>query len=363
MDDSASPLDAVTENPGPFIGITGTLCCLAFAVSSLASIPPLHYGIRYNFFSKYADVDEVYGPGRHILGPWNKFLLFPSTAQALEFSNGLNLQQYGVRYPALHTRTKDGLSLHLAASMQYKLPRRDVGKLYKEFSMDYHNFLVSQIRNILTIVAADYVGVDFWLKRNELGIQMEFEVNRTLSETYAEVWGLQILDIGLPQEFDEAIVETQVRKQKIATQRNMQKAAQVRAETTVIQAEYQRQVKVITAGGQANYTFLTKKASAEAKNRTIVTEAVVAGVIKEKLKFEAQGLLEFQEYLALLAMTNASVLYGFSSDSGVLLETKPSAGAQAAPDARRLEEEVVLPPLLEVSPQVAPKHFGRSLEL
>eukprot|EP00435_Cladocopium_sp_Y103_P026668 s633_g6.t1 len=201
------------------LGGLGFVVLVVLALFSLQAVPNLHYGIRYNTAGKWADVDNVYTAGRYLIGPWNTFVLFPSVVQNVEFSNTFGLAASGHRYPALHTRTKEGLALNLEVSLQYRLKQEQVGKLYTEFNVDFQNFFVSTIRESVIKVAADYEAYQLWDQRKEVGNQMQREVNAVLNRTYAECWGLQLLDIALPKAFDQSIVQTQVQNQAISTEK------------------------------------------------------------------------------------------------------------------------------------------------
>ncbi|CAJ1330946.1 unnamed protein product, partial [Effrenium voratum] len=205
---------------------------VALALLSLQAVPNLHYGIRYNNAQKWADIDNVYTSGRYFIGPWNSFVLFPALVQNVEFSNAFALAASGNRYPALHTRTKEGLALNLEVALQYKLRQQDVGKLYTEFNVDSESFFVSTIRDTLIKVAADYEAHHLWDQRKQVGDQMQREVNTVLNRTYAECWGLQLLDIALPKAFDESIVMTQVQNQAIATEKFAQASGLIGVSST-----------------------------------------------------------------------------------------------------------------------------------
>merc|ERR1711957_236573 len=90
--------------------LAGLVSLLFLASISIGAVPPLSYGIRYNVYSKYADTQNVYSSGRYIIGPWSEFLLFPANVRTVEFTDQTRLQASDVRYPSLHTRTKEGLA-------------------------------------------------------------------------------------------------------------------------------------------------------------------------------------------------------------------------------------------------------------
>jgi len=228
----------------------------------------------------------------------------------------------------------------MQVSLQYKLIRDQVGALYKEFSTNYENFFISQIRDTLIKVAADYEGPQLWGDRKEVGERMQQTVSKTLQQTFAECWGLQLMIIELPQSFDKSIVDTQIVNQNISTMEYAQMAAKIRAETEVIQASFAKKVKVIKTQGRANYTLRVKKAKAHAKSQTLNTESEVLEDVKARLHLKSEDLVAYQEYSAVSLLPNASVFFGFEEGAGVIVQQ--SSGSHAAgggASARSLGEQ------------------------
>jgi len=266
-------------------------------------------------------------------------VIFPAKVQNVEFSNTYGLPRSGDRYPALHTRTKEGLALNLEVSLQYRLNQSQVGHLYTEFNVDFQDFFVSTIRDTLIKVAADYEAYQLWDQRKQVGDQMQKEVNEVLSRTYAECWGLQLLDIALPKAFDKSIVETQVQNQAVSTEKFAQESAQIRAVTSVIESEFDRQIKVINASGEANYTLITRTAKAKAKKLILDTEASILGKIRDELHLAKSDLVTYQRYAAVSTMSNASLFYGFPGSTQVLVEPPKSWEGLKPNPGRRLRSE------------------------
>mmetsp|Transcript_43350 Transcript_43350/g.137881 ORF Transcript_43350/g.137881 Transcript_43350/m.137881 type:complete len:364 (+) Transcript_43350:91-1182(+) len=319
-------------NAGNPLVLGGAGACVVtsavLALCSLGAVPPLNYGIRYSYFTKQAEIDNVYSAGRHFIGPFSSFLLFPADVRNIEFSNEGRLSPVGLRYPALHTRTKEGLALHMQVSLQYRLRKAYVGRLYGEFNVNYETMFISTIRDRIIQVAAEYQAAQLWRSRVQVGQRMQAEVNAALNMTYAECWGLQLMVIELPSSFDAAIVATQVQEQNVSTMEYDQKATQIRAQTSVIAAEYDRKVKVIKAHGRANYTLQTKKARAEARSKTLNVEADMLEAIKGDLSLTPDDVVEYQQYTAIQMLQNASIFYGFEEGTQVLMQ----------PPHRRLSE-------------------------
>lgn len=337
----------------------GALGCLAtfllilggVVVTSIGTVPPLHYGLKYNALNKMADTENVYTSGRYLVGPWNSFLIFPATTQNIEFTNEPRIGMAGARMASLHSRTREGLSLHLQISLQYKLLEEQIGKLYTEFNMGFQDMYISVIRDVIIKTAAEYHAPQLWNERRELGDEMQRRVDKALKRTYAECWGLQLLFIDLPDRFESAIVNTQVQKQNILTQENAQAAARIRAETSVIQAQFENNVTVTLAGGRADYQLITKTAEAQARQNRIDAEAKVVGQVKKDLGLGGTGLVKYQKYAALTVLPEANILYGLGSGATVLVSTPPQGGAAvggapspapggggAIPQTRRLED-------------------------
>lgn len=108
----------------------GACCCVAVLIGSIilisisaATIEPIEYGIKYSVLGKSVDTDYgVKDGGWYLLGPLNKFLLFPSIVTNLDFSSDINQETTdnngNVRKAntPIVARTKDGYPLTLSFS-------------------------------------------------------------------------------------------------------------------------------------------------------------------------------------------------------------------------------------------------------
>lgn len=294
--------------------ILGWLGC-----ASLGGVPPLYLGIKYNHFSKAADTSVVYESGRYFIGPFNKFLLFPATTKTIEFSKSSNfIEQDYLRFPPLHTRTKDGLALHLQISLQYRLDKEKLGRLYNEFNQNYEQVIISSVRDTLIKVASEFEAFQMWEERAKFGTTMQDSVVKELAKAFTLCWGLQLLVIDLPDDVEKRNTVTQVQKQTMFIREQEQLSTQIRAQTKVIEASFAKQEKVLRANGQAAYTVKTKEAQAEATKKTISLEAQVAAMLSKELSIKGD-LVSYQRYTALDAMEDANVVYGFQSSPMVQL--------------------------------------------
>jgi len=315
--EAGAQFPAVFENSAC---LGGGVCCLVvlgvLGALSIGAVPPLFSGVRYNTFTKSADIKHIYPPGRHLILPWNSFLLFPSNVQTIEFTSEPKLPSSGKRYEPLHTRTKEGLGLHLQVSLQYRLIKEKIGSLYNEFNMNYETVFISSLRDTLIKAASEYEATQLWTERKQFGDNMQSMVDKELRSMYAECWGLQLMIIDLPDVYESSIVHTQVQKQQVSTRQKEQESTQIRAQTTVIMAEFDKKVKVIKASGIANFTFTTKSAEAMAQRQRIDVESEILGLVKKDLGLPPADLVAYQRYGALDDLENANVLFGFGSGAG-----------------------------------------------
>merc|ERR1719414_1134957 len=121
-------------------------------------------------------------------------MVFPATAQTIEFSERAMLSSSGM----LHTRTKEGLGLHLSIAFQYKLDPEQLPELYRLTNYQYEGIFTRIARDQLLEAASEYEGPQYWLQRHHIGTHMRKLVDDQLRASHASVWGLQLLVIDLP---------------------------------------------------------------------------------------------------------------------------------------------------------------------
>lgn len=305
--------------------VASVFCCAVIAAAVLAfisigQVDQNEYGLVMNWVTKKIG-NQVYHGGTHLIGFWNTFVVFPATIQTIEFSE----RPWMHTSPALHTRTKEGLGLHLSIAFQYKLNPDDIPKLYALTNLNYEGLFTRIARDQLLEAASEYEGPQYWQERKKIGDHMRRLVNEQLLDSYASLWGLQLLVIDLPDQYEMSITMTQVQQQMAKTRTNEQVAAGIRADTEVMSADYNRQIKIIQAGADANATLTTKLAEAEAAKRRIKAEAEALAFTRKELKLSAVGAVEYQQLAAYAGLENATFLANVLGTTPVI-----NAGAKAA---------------------------------
>ena len=82
-----------------------------------------------------------------------------------------------------------------------------------------------------------------------------------------------MLQIDLPNSYEEAIVDTQVVVQQKITQRSVKNATLIRQGTEVDKSEAEKQISIINAEADSNATLIEESTKAEMIKNTISAEA------------------------------------------------------------------------------------------
>lgn len=309
---------------------------LLLGLFSIDAVDQNEYGLMFNWVTKSLSKD-VYHGGTHLVGFWNKFLVFPATVQTIEFSQRPGLSNAGM----LQTRTKEGLGLHLSISFQYLLNPDELHELFAVTNMAYENLYVRIARDQLLEAASEYEGPQYWESRQKIGDHMRDLVDDQLRKNYASLWGLQLQVIDLPDRYEASITQTQVQQQIIKTRTNEQVAANIRADTEVLTADFDRKIQVVMADAQANFTQETKLAEAEASKRRINAEANAVGYVRKALGLSAADLVRYQQLQAYSMLPNATFMADMPG-AGALVSmatmAAPAASLLQASRARRRED-------------------------
>ena len=121
-------MEIFQDNPKAACGCCTAVVALVLAIIGLAfcagTVEPIQYGLKYNTLSKNIDLDSgVYEGGWYIIGPFSKFITFPSTQVNVDFSNFTDSKQKPIE-------ARSGVQIKMAFSFQYKLIASTLTTLY-----------------------------------------------------------------------------------------------------------------------------------------------------------------------------------------------------------------------------------------
>mmetsp|Transcript_45910 Transcript_45910/g.52965 ORF Transcript_45910/g.52965 Transcript_45910/m.52965 type:complete len:318 (+) Transcript_45910:82-1035(+) len=226
---------------------------LILVLCSYDSLEPTEVGLEYNPNSKNLNTDELYKNGRHNLGIGHYFIKFPTELQQIKFQGKTVLQ----------SRTKDGLSVHMTISFQYKLKTTltDLVALFYDWGDGGYDLAYRRIaRAVLRDTAAEYEAYALFYERTQVSDDMISDLSEVLDQIHATVENFQLLDISLPSEFENAIRDTENENINIETLRFQRE--NVKTEMKGLKDKAVTEKQVIVNSAEAKAEEITQQAQA-----------------------------------------------------------------------------------------------------
>jgi hypothetical protein len=218
----------------------------------------------FNGNEKKVETARLYDGGRYWLGAGFSFIQFPRMQLAYVWSatykksRGFtdNDDLVTVTSSSINTRTQDGLRISLDVSIHYKAGTSfgNTTALLQEYHALYQRYgepltswkqIIKQV-SIASInnACSRYQAVDFFRSRDSLINAIEIEVKENLALLGFTMMRLNIMNVNIPDKFDESVKKTQIIKQK-QEQYNFTKAIEdIKGETLVMSANMDQTIQI-----------------------------------------------------------------------------------------------------------------------
>jgi regulator of protease activity HflC (stomatin/prohibitin superfamily) len=276
---------------------------------SFQTIEPTEFGLAINGNTQTID-PSVRSGGRHFLGLGWYFVKFPNTVIAVRFVSEDKA--------ALPVRSSDGLTITLDVSFEYKLIQTELTQLYLKFTENIEDPISKVAREAVRVAASRFGATNFFSSRNNVSLSMFNELELRLANVHCQLNSFQLLNIKLPDKFDNAIQQTEVTRQQIATANQQQIQALIEAETQVQAAVQQATVIRTKADTEANATIVQGTAEAS----TIIARAnnTVQGylTVQTAAAFTPGELLAYA-WIQALASTQAKLTFNVQKPQEVVI--------------------------------------------
>mmetsp|Transcript_73555 Transcript_73555/g.227166 ORF Transcript_73555/g.227166 Transcript_73555/m.227166 type:complete len:343 (+) Transcript_73555:67-1095(+) len=272
-----------------------TLVCL-----SVSSVEVTEYALRYSLISRQVD-KKPYTSGRFFIGPLSHFIKFPAVVRTIQFSDtdlSKDLVDHEQGNPTLSSRTSDGLDVSVELSFQYQLKKDNVYSLYTTMGAheEFHATFTRIAIDRLTEAATRYTANEFFRQRGQIGKAMEAKLKDVFEkQLFASIFSFQLRSVLLPQDFENAIQLTEVKKQDVHVAEAERNTTRVALETELMQAH--RRVQVTSNNGEAYEQAVTLQNLADI-NQFNQTQAMVADSYADVLKAldsKENGLLAYMQ--------------------------------------------------------------------
>jgi len=256
-------------------------------IAGFKSVEITEYGLSSNMVTRKVQ-RTPYQSGRYFVGPWCHFIKFPAVVKTIQFSDSRLQDDLGSDEqgdPKLRSRTADGLDVTIELSFQYQLHEDKIYDLYTTFGAgrDFHDLFVRVAIDRLTEIATGYTANEFFVDRTRIGREMEKFLKEDFeARLYSTIFSFQLRSVGLPEEFEKAIQQTEVKKQDTQVAEAEQVSNKVGLETELMKANRRVKVKANIAEGFAESVMLENKADIEQFTATQEKAAAsYKGVLKE----------------------------------------------------------------------------------
>jgi regulator of protease activity HflC (stomatin/prohibitin superfamily) len=166
---------------------------------------------------------------------------------------------------------------------------------------------------------SNYMISEFQSKRGEIQTNMEDNVRIKLegdpddplkTGVLAEIISLQLQDVSLPQEYNDAVQEKQSAEEDIALAQNERKQEITKAETVLLRSVEEARKILDTAASEANLLLTEARLKAEETTYGFEKEAETIKDLKSSLNLTTEGILAFLFNSLLSEVENLTITSG-----------------------------------------------------
>lgn len=185
------------------IGVVAVILVIIFSSNMFYTVKPGERAIIFRKFTTGLDKEHIYGPGFHIVAPWNDFIKYTVREQSRE--------------ETLDVLDKNGLTLNVDVFVRYNPIYKQIGYLHENIGQGYVNIVVipevrSAVRRIMGKFAAEEI---YSTRRAEVEQEIYDETESVLKKKDIEMQTLLIRSITLPDQLKQAI-ETKLKQEQEA---------------------------------------------------------------------------------------------------------------------------------------------------
>ena len=299
---------------------------IAFIVFGFHSLHATEWGLDYNMITESIH-DEPYESGLHFLGLGHKFIKFPNTYQNMQFSSS--------DHDLLQCRTADGLPLTLGVSFQYTLEKDHIYELYRTYKTDYHAVLFDVASSNIAETASRYTAYNFFNDKQSIAMAMSKNLNKAIIDyMYLSVETLQLVKVQLPDEFENAIMDSINMKQNITQTQKKLANLLVSFQTQILAAHQSANQTVTLAQGQAKQIKFSQEGAAKVIRQNIDAEALAYSRMKQHMQMNNQELLDYIWYDMMTSkQSDAQIVVGMNPNT-FIQQNGVGAAAETATNSK-----------------------------
>jgi regulator of protease activity HflC (stomatin/prohibitin superfamily) len=184
------------------IAIVVSVIVIVVANSTFLTIDAGFRGVLFRPFAGGIDKKNIYGPGFHMIAPWNKMFTYDVRESQLEES--------------MSVLSSNGLNIKLDVTVRVNPIATKIGDLHDHFGVNYMaNLVRPEVRAAVRKIIGRFQPEELYsTKRDEVQALITKDLEKVLGANYIELRAILIRDILLPEKVRMAIEEKIEAEQK-----------------------------------------------------------------------------------------------------------------------------------------------------
>lgn len=187
------------------LGAGAFILFLILTSTTFLTIEPGQRGVIFKRFSGGIDMENTYGPGFHVISPWNKMFI------------------YDVRinedFEKMDVLSKNGLNIEVELSYRFYPVPDKIGFLHNEVGSDYISRIIQpEIRSATREVIGQYLPEELYsTKREAIQEEIYSKSKEAIERKYINIDAILIRSVQLPEKL-KAAIEQKLQEEQLAFQ-------------------------------------------------------------------------------------------------------------------------------------------------
>tara|TARA_B110001452_G_scaffold18478_1_gene15005 strand:+ start:110 stop:1063 length:954 start_codon:yes stop_codon:yes gene_type:complete len=308
-------------------GVIGGCCFILLLISgglvgcSFSTLDYNHVGLDFDSTSQKLNEDKLFYNGRHFIGLAHSFISYPTYLHTIEFADGGGGEgPTSASSAPLNAGSKDGqaITIELSFFMRINTTLSNVLTLYQEYKTSYMPTVVSRAQDAVKSTTVLFETLEFFTNRSDISEAIHQALSETLAPLSMTVVSVQLRNIQLSTNFEDAIIDKIVSAQADKTATEMGLAQQVQADTGVFAQAADSEIAVLTADASSTAVVTTGTASADATKRRIEADAAALSLLKQDLLSNNAQMLQYLWSQTLRDDTNSKLLVGLQNNPAIV---------------------------------------------
>jgi len=267
---------------------------------------------------------RLFGAGRHFIGLAHSFIQYPTYLHTIEFAdsttNPIDGPTSGSSGP-LNCGSKDGQAIVVELSFFMRLNTSDVMNvvnIYKEYRTSYMPTVISRAQDAVKGTTVLFETLEFFTNRSKISEAIHGSLSVSLASMSMLVESVQLRNIQLSSNFEQAIIDKIVSAQADKTATEMGLAQQVIADTGVFRQRADSEIAVLTADASSEAVVTTGSATADGSKRKIEADSDALKLLKTGLLSDNAQVLQYLWTQTLRDDRHSKLLVGLDNNPAIV---------------------------------------------